>query len=237
MPISDPILPGPNNTFYLAGGFNGQKTSALSDVWELSLSGTLSSNMPNSTVGSWRPVTIGNLPGRIEQAGTIVGQQVVSAGGCDSNTPPSAVNSSCAQQDSFVTDVADESAVTPIFCAAPRAGPVLVPNQNSFSQSFASQVLLVLGTLDTTLWDDSNGLARGEVVCVVTLVMYLRLNSHPEIRLFWTLTLGHGQESFLPGIPTLRGSNNSHLLVKELPPSHLLKGLWAIRVVTSQIAS
>ncbi|KAF5322272.1 hypothetical protein D9619_001142 [Psilocybe cf. subviscida] len=163
MPISDPILPGPNNTFYLAGGFDGQKTSPLSDAWELSLSGTLSSNMPDSVNGSWLPVTIGKLPGRIEQAGTVVGQQIIAAGGCDSNTPASAVNSSCAQQDSFVINAENESAVTPNFCAAPRAGPVLVSNQNAFSQNFASQVFLLLGTLDTTLWDDSNGLAHGEV--------------------------------------------------------------------------
>src|SRR4051812_29635235 len=47
-PIRDPVVPGPNNTFYIAGGYDGTTASPLSDIWRLNVSGTLSSNMPES---------------------------------------------------------------------------------------------------------------------------------------------------------------------------------------------
>ncbi|KAG5221602.1 Dynein regulatory complex [Salix suchowensis] len=57
-PSSRPVVPGPNNTFYIAGGFNGATTQPLSDVWMLNVSGTLSSNLPDSVAASWQRVSI-----------------------------------------------------------------------------------------------------------------------------------------------------------------------------------
>jgi len=49
-------------------------------------------------------------------------------------------------------------------CPAPRLSPTVVPNGNQFSTTFSSQMLLLLGTFNTTLWDDGGGLKQGEVV-------------------------------------------------------------------------
>ena len=161
MPIQDPILPGPNNSFYLAGGFNGTSTEPLSDVWRLNISGTLSSNLPNDVNGTWDHFTIGNLPGQLYQAATVKSQSIVASGGCNSTTD---MGTSCATQDSFVLDVQQKSAISPPPCPAPRVGAVIVPNENTFSSAFGSQLFLLLGTFNTSLWQDNNGLARGEVV-------------------------------------------------------------------------
>jgi hypothetical protein len=164
MPIQDPILPGPNNSFYLTGGFDGTSTNPLSDVWRLNISGTLSSNLPNSVNGTWDHLTIGNLPGRIYQAGTVLMQDVVVSSGCNSTTDMSI---SCATQDSFVLDIQQKSAISPPPCPAPRVGAVIVPNENTFSSAFASQLFFLLGTFNTSLWQDDHGLAQGEVVSVL----------------------------------------------------------------------
>ncbi|CAA7259749.1 unnamed protein product [Cyclocybe aegerita] len=167
-PVQDPVVPGPNNTIYFAGGFDGTNADPLSDVWRLHLSGTLSSNLPDSVGASWDRVRIGTLPGRISQAGTVVGQQVISAGGCDSSSPLSSANISCALQDSFIVDVQRQTAIPPGSCPPPRVGPVMVPNLNSFSSSFASQAFLLLGIFNTSLWQDSDGLTQGEVAVLDT---------------------------------------------------------------------
>jgi hypothetical protein len=159
-PVQDPLLSGPNNTFYVAGGFNGTQASSLSDVWRLHISGTLSPNLPNDTIASWDHLTIGQLPARGGQAGAVIAQQLTSVGGCNSS-----LSASCTQgQDSYVIDVQRRAAVSPKACPAPRTSPVLVPNKNSFSTSFLSQVYLLLGTLNATQWQDDNGLNSGEVV-------------------------------------------------------------------------
>ncbi|KAF8175374.1 hypothetical protein BJ912DRAFT_988653 [Pholiota molesta] len=189
--ISDPILPGPNNTFFLAGGFDGNP-EPLSDVWRLSLSGTLSSNMPDSVNGSWSKVSIGNLPGRVEQAGTVVLQQIVAMGGCASSTSLTATNSTCATQDSFIINTQSQTTVTPSICPAPRASPVLVPNLNGFSTAFASQVFLMLGTFNTSLWQDSNGLSQGEVA-----ILDISTGT-------WTRTIPSGDPSSSPQFPSPR---------------------------------
>ncbi|KDR83756.1 hypothetical protein GALMADRAFT_236113 [Galerina marginata CBS 339.88] len=162
-PIQDAIVPGPNNTFYLAGGFNGNTVSPLSDVWRLNVSGTLSSNLPDSVQGSWEHLTINSLPGRVSQAGAVISHQVIATGGCDSNVSPTATNATCPKQDAFIIDALSQAAVTPSSCPAPRVAPVLVPNMNTFSTAFGSQVFLLLGSFNSSLWQDSNGLVRGEV--------------------------------------------------------------------------
>ena len=166
--IQDPILPGPNNSFYLAGGFNGTSIDPLSDIWRLNISGTLSSNLPNNVNGTWDRFTIGNLPGRTNQSGTVIMQDIVVSGGCNVTTD---TGTSCATQDSFVLDVQEESAISPHPCPAPRVGAVLVPNENTFSSAFASQLFLLLGTFNTSLWQDNNGLVQGEVVSVCSRAM------------------------------------------------------------------
>lgn len=164
IPNQDPILPGPNNTFYLAGGFNGDSVDPLSDVWTLDVSGTLSSNLPDSVHGSWEHLSIKNLPGRVSQSGTVVMKQIVASGGCNSSTTPTATNTTCAKQDSFIINTESLSAVSPGACPAPRISPVLVSNLNTFDTSFASQTFMVLGSFDSSLWQDSNGHSQGEVV-------------------------------------------------------------------------
>lgn len=159
--VPDATIAGPNNTVYIAGGTASSGPISLSDIWKLHLSGTLSSNLPNSAFGSWEHVPIGKLPGFVDQAGTVVGGQVIAAGGCNTT---SASNSSCAQQSSFVLNTATNSDISPGSCTAPRFGGALAQNFNSFSSSFSSQVFLLLGTFDGSKWNDGGGLSKGEVV-------------------------------------------------------------------------
>ncbi|KAG5646567.1 hypothetical protein DXG03_002870 [Asterophora parasitica] len=158
-PIQDPILPGPNNTFYLAGGFNGSRPSSLSDVWRLNLSGTLSSNLPDNVQGSWSHLNIGQLPSKSNESGTVVNHQLVLTGGCTSSTE----DGTCAEQDTYVIDTQRRSENSPNVCPAPRRTPVLVRNANSFTSTFSTQVYLLLGIIDKTRWKDDDGLDNGEV--------------------------------------------------------------------------
>ncbi|KAG6919442.1 hypothetical protein DXG01_006325 [Tephrocybe rancida] len=160
-PIQDPVVPGPNNTFYLAGGYDGIRPSPFSDIWRLNISGTLSSNLPNDSIGSWDHLTIGNLPSKFSESGTVVGHQVIMTGGCTSNVLPQ--SGTCAEQETYVIDTQRQSETSSSVCPAPRTNPVLVRNSNGLTSTFASQVYLLLGTLDHTKWDDSNGLENGEV--------------------------------------------------------------------------
>ncbi|KAF8913884.1 hypothetical protein CPB84DRAFT_1669330 [Gymnopilus junonius] len=176
----DPVVPGPNNTFYLAGGSDGKNISPLSDVWRLNVSGILSSNLPTNVQGSWEHLALQNLPGRVDQAGAVVGQQVVAMGGCVSASSLTTENTTCARQDAFVINTVSFSEISPGPCPAPRVGSVLVPNMNGFSQSFASQLFLLLGDFNSSLWQDSNGLAKGEVA-----ILDLNTNS-------WTRVLPAG---------------------------------------------
>jgi len=172
-PINDPSgIPGPNNTIYLAGGTDDNGPITVSDIWELHLSGTLSSNLPNSSEGSWKHSPIGNLPAVANQAGTVVGRQIIAAGGC--NTTSTSGNS-CALQNSYVLNTGTNSTIAPGPCPAPRLGAALVQNLNGFSSTFSSQVFLLLGTFNDSLWDDGGGLQKGEVVCIDAVLSYLRV--------------------------------------------------------------
>lgn len=163
-PNQDLVIPGPNNTFYITGGFDGTSVNSLSDVWRLNISGTLSSNLPDNVSGSWNHLSIGNLPSRLEQAGAVISSHIIATGGCDSSASLTLVNATCAKQDSFVIEVQHQTAIFPGFCPTPRVGATLVPNLNGFSTAFASQIFLLLGSFNSSLWDDSDGLAQGEVV-------------------------------------------------------------------------
>ncbi|KAJ7781250.1 hypothetical protein B0H16DRAFT_1497630 [Mycena metata] len=158
--VPDPVLPGPNNTFWLFGGSNGQ--SSFSDLWRLNVSGTLSSNLPDDSVASWEQITLDKLPGKVGQGGGVLSQQVVTSGGCNGTTIS---GDSCAVQDTYITTPNGQSAtsVAALHCPAPRLSPVVIPNGNGISTSFSSQMLLLLGAFNTTLWNDGGGLKEGEV--------------------------------------------------------------------------
>lgn len=155
-----------NNTIYMAGGYDGKNLYPLSEIWQLDVGGTLSSNLPNSVTGSWSRVNVhGTIPGRVGVGGTMVGHQVVAVGGCNSATSDQAIlQSTCAVQDAQIIDTASGSIVTPQPCIAPRIDPAVVPNMNGASSSFSSQAFVLFGTFNSTLWDDGGGSARGEVV-------------------------------------------------------------------------
>ncbi|KAH8118402.1 hypothetical protein DFH11DRAFT_1567220 [Phellopilus nigrolimitatus] len=162
-PVSDVTVPGPNNTFYLAGGYDGQTVSPLSDVWKFEVAGVLSPNLAaNNTFGSWTKIDFpDDLPTRVRQGGTVMpSARVIAADGCNSTESS---DNLCAQQDSHVLNINTSTDISPGGCPAPRVGPVMVPNYNAFSESFASQVFMLLGTFNSTLWDDGNGLSQGEV--------------------------------------------------------------------------
>jgi hypothetical protein len=225
--VQDPVVPGPNNTFYLAGGFDGTTLSPLSDIWKLELSGTLSSNMPNTAGGSWVNISFGNLPSRFGQAGAMLHQQLIVTGGCDTATPS---GNSCAQQDSYIIDTGMQTQISPSSCPAPRFGATLVPNFNAFSSSFSSQVFLLLGTFNTSLWQDDGGLVKGEVVCLILLLVFYLFLTHwvyPRLSLMSIRALGAG--SYHPGIQVTTAIPHFRLPVEGLPPllshQHLLATL------------
>ncbi|KAH6914922.1 hypothetical protein BKA70DRAFT_1257438 [Coprinopsis sp. MPI-PUGE-AT-0042] len=163
-PVQDQLLPGPNNTFYLAGGLDRSRAFRQSDVWRLDISGILSANLPSNVLGSWQMIRLqDSLPGISRQGDTIIGQRIVSTGGCLDRLQDSDGDPSCALENSSVIDIAGRSFIAPSPCPAPRLDPILVPNTNSFSSRFASQVFLALGTVNVSLWDDGGGLGVGEV--------------------------------------------------------------------------
>lgn len=158
-PVQDPVVAGPNNTIFLAGGTNGTTVNSLSTIWRLNISGTLSSNLPNDSSGYWDQITIGNLPSRTDTGDVVLSQQIIAIGGCDSDSG----DASCVKQDSYVINAQTRTEISPAGCPAPRTNPVVVPNVNGNSTSFSSQIFLLLGTIDETLWSDDGGLVKGEV--------------------------------------------------------------------------
>nr|GAT59412.1 predicted protein [Mycena chlorophos] len=165
--VSDPVLPGPNNTFWLWGGSDG--TTSFSELWRLNVSGTLSSNLPNSAVGSWEQISVANLPTAIGQGGSVLSSttssQIVASGGCNATTTPA---ESCALQATYIINGVSAADATALDCPAPRLSPVIIPNGNAFSESFASQMLLLLGTFNSSFWYDGDGLKDGEVAVLDT---------------------------------------------------------------------
>ncbi|OSC96801.1 hypothetical protein PYCCODRAFT_1399808, partial [Trametes coccinea BRFM310] len=155
----------PNNTFYMAGGYDGKTLYPLSEVWRLEVSGTLSSNLPNNVDASWSRVKVtSDIPARVSVGGTMIGQQLVAIGGCTSPTPAEAIaDGSCAVQDSQVVDLGSGNVNNLAPCIAPRVDPTVVPNMCQASSSFASQAFVLFGTFNSSLWDDQGGLNQGEV--------------------------------------------------------------------------
>ena len=155
------------NSFYVAGGFTADNTASLSDLWQLDITGTLSSNLPNKTTGTWTQLHLQNtsLPSIGGSGNAVILDQalqyVVAVGGCGSASQSTAA---CAQGPAYVIDVSDKTDVSAASCPAPRTGASLALNRNSFTSSFASQLFLLLGTFDSSQWQDDNGLQQGEVV-------------------------------------------------------------------------
>lgn len=81
-------------------------------------------------------------------------------GGCNTT---SVTNNSCATQNVYSLDTDNQNSISATGCPAPRLGGVMSPNLNSASAS-TTQAMLLLGTFNTSLWSDDNGLESGEVV-------------------------------------------------------------------------
>jgi hypothetical protein len=145
----------------------------LSDIWQLDLAGTLSANLANSLVGTWSKKSLGSNTALAGEGGTIVKQQLVAFSGCVGTPNP---DISCVQQNSYVTDAGTGLATTPALCAVPRIGPAVVANKSPFSATFNSQVFVLSGLFNTSLWDDGGGLQKGEVVSC--LILFWRVHSH-----------------------------------------------------------
>ncbi|KAI6164850.1 hypothetical protein EDD17DRAFT_1558345 [Pisolithus thermaeus] len=153
-----------NTTFYMAGGTNGTTLFSITDVWEFTVNGTLSSNIPNSTFGSWTSRTIGSTPGySINQASTVLETSIVSVSGCNTTT---GTNENCANENEYVISAGSTSGEIALSaCPAPRYGAAMVVNAVPLSSTsnFQTQVFLLLGTFNSSLWDDQGGLQNGEV--------------------------------------------------------------------------
>ncbi|KAJ6515905.1 hypothetical protein C8R45DRAFT_958028 [Mycena sanguinolenta] len=159
-PVSDLVLPGPNNTFWLLGGQDSQ--NSFSDLWRFNISGTLSSNLPADAEGSWEEISLTNFPGNVGQGGGVIFQQIVTSGGCNDTLIPE--ESRAVQNAYVITSTRDTGIAAPALdCPAPRLSPTLIPNGNTFSTSFSSQMLLLFGTFNSSLWDDEGGMKDGEV--------------------------------------------------------------------------
>ncbi|CCL99420.1 uncharacterized protein FIBRA_01438 [Fibroporia radiculosa] len=168
--IQDPTLSWPNNTFYVVGGIDDSTVYPLSEVWQLNVTGFLSSNNPNDVYASWEQVHVStpNIPSRVGAAGAVVSQgttQIVAAvGGC-SSTNKVTPNTTCAQSEAYIINTEEASVAGSMSCPAPRLRPVVVANFNAYDggTDFDSQVFVVLGLFNSTLWSDQDGLSKGEV--------------------------------------------------------------------------
>ncbi|KAG2141689.1 uncharacterized protein EDB93DRAFT_1089266 [Suillus bovinus] len=150
-----------SNTFYMSGGTDGTNMYPLSDVWDFTISGTLSSNLAtNNTFGAWSNQTVGSAGYSVNQASTVVQTSLISVSGCNTTNNS---NESCAEGESYILEVGSNVPITPPSCPVPRYGGCLAPNLNPFSSSYGNQVFLLLGTFNSSLWDDQGGLQKGEV--------------------------------------------------------------------------
>jgi hypothetical protein len=144
--------------------------------------------MPNSVVGSWQHLPLENVPAKVDQGGAVISDKIVFTGGCNVTTFS---GDSCAVQDTYTITAGSSSGATelaaPLKCPAPRLSPTVIPNGNLFSTSFASQMIILLGMFNTTLWDDGGGLKEGEVVSISLSITH-RIFMINSLRRFWTLT-------------------------------------------------
>ncbi|KZS97790.1 hypothetical protein SISNIDRAFT_196572 [Sistotremastrum niveocremeum HHB9708] len=166
--IRNPNPSSLDTILYVLGGSSGGSVSALSEIWELTVNGTLSSNVLDVEV-SWSKVSWPtNRPPKVGEASAVLPNGVVVVyGGCNT-TIGGTYNSSCAQGDSYIFTIPSSQDIDPAPCPVPRFGAVLTPNYNSASPSFGRQVFLLLGDFDARKWNDSGGLNHGEVAVLDT---------------------------------------------------------------------
>lgn len=160
-----------SNGFIIVGGSDAESNFPLSEIWELNITGTLASDV-NSLQGIWRDLSLSsNVPGKSDSGGALVPKsqarpaRIAITGGCGQNSSPLSANLTCIDTSTFVLTADPGSSASIAQCPAPRLGPVVVPNLNSASASFASQAFLLLGTFNESMWNDNGGLEKGEVVC------------------------------------------------------------------------
>ncbi|EJU06525.1 hypothetical protein DACRYDRAFT_61285 [Dacryopinax primogenitus] len=153
----------------MVGGSDG--TNFYNDVWELLITGTLSSNNVNMTIGTWNKLSPNNpnlaaapLQG---QANTVLpGSLVTIVGGC--NTTASTLNNAtCAIPTADALSFSSGNpANTPSWaqmsatCPGGRYGATLAPNLNTATSTFQQQAFMMFGWLDPLQW---NGTSQGEV--------------------------------------------------------------------------
>lgn len=174
--IPDTFLAWPNNSYFLIGGFDGKSPVPLSDVWRFNVTGPLSSNNINDVYGTWEQISVTTTAlgsaAQVGLAGTAVyqgqEQHIVAVGGCNGT---SVANDTCADGNSYVVNIDTKGSTSPPACPAPRVGAALAPNMNGGSSAFMQQVFLLLGTFNTSLWNDDGGSEKGEVVSRVTALL------------------------------------------------------------------
>lgn len=174
----------------------------------MNITGTLSPNNLNQVQGSWEHVQFSDkLPGRTGIAGAVVftgsQQHVVSIGGC----PSSNASTACADGMSFVLNVDAKSANSPLTCPAPRNDPAVTANMAP-PTTFNSQVYQLLGTYNTTLWDDDNGLNRGEVVSTLIVTASLPTLTCVLVRTSLISARERGPEFYHPAIQVRKQLTN-----------------------------
>ncbi|KAL4075874.1 hypothetical protein V8B97DRAFT_1925759 [Scleroderma yunnanense] len=183
-----------NTTFYMAGGTDGNTMFPLTDVWEFRVTGTLSSNLAtNNTFGSWSNQTVGTIPGTsVNQASTVLGSSIVSVSGCNTTTGS---DENCAERNMYVVTTGSSSNEIALqACPAPRYGAAMVWNPLSIPSNFQTQVFLLLGTFNSSMWDDQGGLQKGEVA-----ILDIETGSWSRV-----LPAGDPGTSGVPGYPTPR---------------------------------
>ncbi|KAI0092066.1 hypothetical protein BDY19DRAFT_884931 [Irpex rosettiformis] len=174
--IQGPVTP--NNSFYVAGGFDSKGAISLSDLWQFNITGTLSANLPNDVVGSWEKLSLsnGSLPAIGGSATAAVFQspnQFISAiGGCSTS---SSADASCAMNSTYTLNLGAANGQSFSTCPAPRVGSTLATNLNSASSTFNSQVFQLLGTFDSSQWQDDGGLSKGEDVFDIQTGQWARI--------------------------------------------------------------
>ncbi|GJJ07332.1 hypothetical protein Clacol_001533 [Clathrus columnatus] len=158
-----------SNNFTIVGGSDMVSNFPLSEIWELSLTGTLASDF-DTVQGVWRNVSLSSrVLGKSDAGGALVPKtqarptRIVASGGCRQNSSPLSPNLNCVDSSTVVLTVDPGSSTSINQCPAPRLGPVMVPNLSSASASFASQAFLLLGTFNDSMWNDNGGLNNGEV--------------------------------------------------------------------------
>lgn len=178
--IDPVIMPSSGNNvstiFNIAGGANNQTAFPSSELWQLNITGTLASDL-FTIQGVWENISVPSspLPGKVEAGGALISQsqatqtRIAISGGCGPGISPTNTNVSCIDPSTYVLTVSPSSSMSVGQCPAPRLGPVLVPNLNTASSSFASQTFMLLGTFDTSSWNDSGGLSHGEVVSLMAI--------------------------------------------------------------------